>query len=151
MALGATGSSTRRSPVRVYTVVPPLIETYLETLDHEELLRPARADARACTAIVAVHSTVRGPSLGGCRMWSYDDSRAAVRDALRLSRAMTLKAAVADLALGGGKGVIMAPLGAPLSLPPPPARRAAGLRRHRAVAAAAATSPPRTSEPRAGT
>jgi leucine dehydrogenase len=42
-------------------------------------------------------------------MWSYDDARAAVRDALRLSRAMTLKAAVADLALGGGKGVIMAP------------------------------------------
>ena len=41
-------------------------------------------------------------------MWSYDDSRAAVRDALRLSRAMTLKAAVADLGLGGGKGVIMA-------------------------------------------
>jgi leucine dehydrogenase len=59
--------------------------------------------------IVAVHCTVRGPSLGGCRMWSYDDVRAALRDALRLSRAMTFKAAVADLALGGGKGVIMAP------------------------------------------
>jgi leucine dehydrogenase len=42
-------------------------------------------------------------------MWSYDDARAAMRDALRLSRAMTFKAAVADLALGGGKGVIMAP------------------------------------------
>jgi leucine dehydrogenase len=41
-------------------------------------------------------------------MWSYDDARAAMRDALRLSRAMTLKAAVADLALGGGKGVIIA-------------------------------------------
>ncbi len=48
-------------------------------------------------------------------MWSYDDSRAAVRDALRLSRAMTLKAAVADLALGGGKGVIMIPAGIRLS------------------------------------
>jgi leucine dehydrogenase len=42
-------------------------------------------------------------------MWSYSDSPAAVRDALRLSRAMTLKAAVANLDLGGGKGVIMAP------------------------------------------
>jgi leucine dehydrogenase len=42
-------------------------------------------------------------------MWSYSDSSAAVRDALRLSRAMTLKAAVANLRLGGGKGVIMAP------------------------------------------
>ena len=40
-------------------------------------------------------------------MWAYDDSRAALRDALRLSRAMTFKAAVADLRLGGGKGVIM--------------------------------------------
>jgi len=59
--------------------------------------------------IVAVHSTVRGPALGGCRMWRYDDSRAALRDALRLSRAMTYKAAVADLPLGGGKGVIMVP------------------------------------------
>ncbi|HWK16893.1 MAG TPA: amino acid dehydrogenase [Solirubrobacteraceae bacterium] len=59
--------------------------------------------------IVAVHSTLRGPSLGGCRMWSYDDSRAALRDALRLSRAMTYKAAVADLPLGGGKGVIILP------------------------------------------
>ena len=58
--------------------------------------------------IVAIHSTVRGPSLGGCRMWVYDDSRSALRDALRLSRAMTFKAAVADLPLGGGKGVIMA-------------------------------------------
>ncbi|MBV9714089.1 MAG: amino acid dehydrogenase [Solirubrobacterales bacterium] len=55
-----------------------------------------------------MHSTVRGPSLGGCRMWVYDDARAALRDALRLSRAMTYKAAVADLPLGGGKGVIMA-------------------------------------------
>ena len=40
-------------------------------------------------------------------MWRYDDSRAAVRDALRLSRAMTYKSAVAGLPLGGGKGVIM--------------------------------------------
>ncbi len=59
--------------------------------------------------IVAVHSTARGPALGGCRLWHYDDSRRAVRDALRLSRAMTFKSAVAGLPLGGGKGVIMAP------------------------------------------
>jgi leucine dehydrogenase len=67
--------------------------------------------------MVAIHSVARGPSLGGCRMWTYDDTRAAVRDVLRLSRAMTFKNAVADLPLGGGKGVIMirpedAPLGA---------------------------------------
>src|SRR4051812_28161424 len=57
--------------------------------------------------MVAVHSTARGPALGGCRMWTYDDTRMAVRDVLRLSRAMTFKAAVAGLPLGGGKGVIM--------------------------------------------
>ena len=57
--------------------------------------------------MIAVHSTARGPALGGCRMWTYDDSRAAVRDVLRLSRAMTFKNAVAGLPLGGGKGVIM--------------------------------------------
>lgn len=61
--------------------------------------------------LVAVHSTVRGPSLGGCRLWAYGDAQLAMRDVLRLSRAMTFKAAVADLALGGGKGVIMAPQG----------------------------------------
>jgi leucine dehydrogenase len=73
--------------------------------------------------VVAVHSTARGPSLGGCRMWSYDDTRAAVRDALRLSRAMTSKSAVAGLPLGGGKGVIALPAGAPG--PDPAVRRAA--------------------------
>jgi len=44
-------------------------------------------------------------------MWTYEDTRAAVRDALRLSRAMTFKSAVAGLPLGGGKGVIMLPVG----------------------------------------
>jgi leucine dehydrogenase len=65
--------------------------------------------------LIAIHSTVRGPSLGGCRMWGYGDARLAVRDVLRLSRAMTFKAAVADLPLGGGKGVIMAPTDGPLT------------------------------------
>jgi leucine dehydrogenase len=67
--------------------------------------------------MIAVHSTVRGPSLGGCRMWGYGDSRAAIRDALRLSRAMTFKSAVAGLPLGGGKGVIMLPAGTPALAP----------------------------------
>jgi leucine dehydrogenase len=56
--------------------------------------------------MVAIHSTVRGPSLGGCRMWAYEETGEAVRDVLRLARAMTFKAAAADLPLGGGKGVI---------------------------------------------
>jgi leucine dehydrogenase len=82
------------------------VERYLATLDHEQLL-VRRGTRSGVFCIVAVHSTARGPALGGCRMWRYDDSRAAVRDALRLSRAMTYKSAVAGLPLGGGKGVIM--------------------------------------------
>ena len=82
------------------------MDRYLTKLEHEQLLvRRGTRSGRYC--IVAVHSTARGPALGGCRMWRYDDSRLAVRDALRLSRAMTYKSAVAGLPLGGGKGVIM--------------------------------------------
>jgi leucine dehydrogenase len=86
------------------------ISAHLEPLAHEALL-VRRGPRSGLYAIAAVHSTARGPSLGGCRMWTYEDSRAAVRDALRLSRAMTLKNAVAGLPLGGGKGVIMLPVG----------------------------------------
>jgi leucine dehydrogenase len=57
--------------------------------------------------IIAVHSTARGPAAGGCRMWPYADAEAALTDALRLSRAMSFKNAMADLALGGGKAVII--------------------------------------------
>jgi leucine dehydrogenase len=88
------------------------MDRYLAPLEHEELL--VRRGARSgLYCIVAVHSTFRGPALGGCRMWRYRDSRAALRDALLLSRAMTYKSAVAGLPLGGGKGVIMLPDGPP--------------------------------------
>lgn len=63
--------------------------------------------------VVAIHSTARGPALGGCRMWRYQSSADGARDALRLSRAMTFKAAVANVPLGGGKGVICADPGRP--------------------------------------
>src|SRR5919107_6236646 len=86
------------------------MDRYLATLDHEEILI-RRGTRSGLYSIIAIHSTARGPSLGGCRLWSYGDSRAAVRDAMRLSEGMTYKAAVANLAQGGGKGVIMAPLG----------------------------------------
>jgi leucine dehydrogenase len=92
----------------------PTIDSYLETLDHEDVL-VHRGRRSGLYTFVAVHSTVRGPSLGGCRMWAYDNARQALRDALRLSRAMTYKSAVADLPLGGGKGVIMTPPGSVLA------------------------------------
>ncbi|MEO8113258.1 MAG: Glu/Leu/Phe/Val dehydrogenase dimerization domain-containing protein, partial [Phenylobacterium sp.] len=57
--------------------------------------------------IIAVHSTARGPAAGGCRMWPYPTADAALEDALKLSRAMSYKNAMADLELGGGKAVII--------------------------------------------
>lgn len=59
-------------------------------------------------AIVAIHSTVLGPALGGCRVWPYESEEAALTDVLRLSRAMTYKNAAMGLDLGGGKAVIIA-------------------------------------------
>ncbi len=59
-------------------------------------------------AIIAIHSTYLGPAAGGTRFWHYADNYSAVKDALRLSRGMSYKNALADLPLGGGKAVILA-------------------------------------------
>ena len=59
-------------------------------------------------AIIAVHSTHLGPGAGGTRLWHYQNSGDALADALRLSRGMSYKNAMAGLALGGGKAVILA-------------------------------------------
>ncbi|MCL2617263.1 MAG: leucine dehydrogenase [Defluviitaleaceae bacterium] len=58
-------------------------------------------------AITCIHNTVLGPALGGTRFWNYADEEAAVEDCLRLARGMTYKSAMAGLALGGGKSVII--------------------------------------------
>lgn len=58
-------------------------------------------------AIIAIHSTALGPSLGGTRFYPYPDEQTALTDVLRLSRGMTYKAAIAGLPLGGGKSVII--------------------------------------------
>jgi leucine dehydrogenase len=84
--------------------------TPLADLDHEGLVI-RRGRRSGLYTIVAVHSTKLGPALGGCRMWRYASSADGARDALRLSRAMTFKAAAAQVPLGGGKGVICAPPG----------------------------------------
>src|SRR6478672_9567419 len=62
-------------------------------------------------AIVAIHDSRLGPALGGCRFIEYDTDEDAVIDALRLARGMTYKAALAGLAHGGGKSVIIRPKG----------------------------------------
>ncbi len=57
--------------------------------------------------LVAIHDTTLGPAIGGCRMWPYASSTEAIRDALRLSRGMTYKAALAGVPYGGGKSVVI--------------------------------------------
>jgi leucine dehydrogenase len=76
-----------------------------------ELLLVRKGRRSGVQMVIAVHSTVLGPALGGCRIWHYPTLQAAIDDARRLSGAMTLKAAAAGLALGGGKSVIRLPDG----------------------------------------
>jgi leucine dehydrogenase len=66
-------------------------------------------------AIIAIHSTALGPAAGGARMWRYDCEDDATTDALRLSRGMTYKNAMAGLPMGGGEAVILADPGHPPS------------------------------------
>src|SRR5215510_9343592 len=57
--------------------------------------------------IIAIHSTALGPAVGGTRFWNYQCDKAASRDALRLSQAMSYKNALAGLPFGGGKSVVI--------------------------------------------
>ena len=75
--------------------------------DHEDL-HVFRDPKAGLTAIIAIHSTHLGPAGGGTRFWHYADPAAAMTDALRLSRGMSYKNAMAGLAMGGGKAVILA-------------------------------------------
>lgn len=75
-------------------------------MGHERILLCSNPDV-GLRAIIAVHSTVLGPGLGGLRMWPFKDFDAALTDVMRLSRGMTYKAAAAGLNLGGGKAVIL--------------------------------------------
>ena len=80
----------------------------LEDFDAHEDLHFVWNEECGLKAIIAVHSTHLGPAAGGCRYWRYDDPTDAVKDALRLSRGMSYKNAMAGLPLGGGKSVIIA-------------------------------------------
>ncbi len=75
--------------------------------DHEQVVFASDAET-GLKSIIAIHNTRRGPALGGCRIWPYENDGDVVMDALRLSRVMTYKSALAGLALGGGKAVIIA-------------------------------------------
>ena len=76
--------------------------------DDHELLQFVHDREIGLTAIIALHSTHLGPGGGGTRFWHYADPVGALTDALRLSRGMSYKNAMAGLPMGGGKGVILA-------------------------------------------
>ena len=75
--------------------------------EHERVVE-AIDEAAGYHGIVAIHSTKLGPAVGGTRVWPYKSFDEALTDALRLSRGMTYKAALAGLPFGGGKSVIIA-------------------------------------------
>ena len=83
--------------------------------DQHESLHFVQDPETGLKAIIAIHSTALGPAAGGCRRWQYATDDDAVTDALRLSRGMTYKNAVAGLKYGGGKSVILASDSAPKS------------------------------------
>src|SRR5262245_49198348 len=84
-----------------------MLVAVIDPWGHEQVLFVA-SPADGYRAILAIHSTVLGPAVGGTRFLAYPTDDAALHDALRLSRGMTYKSAVAGLPLGGGKAVVLA-------------------------------------------
>ena len=83
------------------------IFNYMEKYNYEELVF-FNDSKTGLKAITCIHSTKLGPSLGGRRLWNYNNENEAIEDVLMLARGMSLKSACAGLDLGGGKTVIMA-------------------------------------------
>jgi leucine dehydrogenase len=73
---------------------------------HEQVVL-CHEQATGLRAVIAIHNTICGPALGGCRMWPFESEEEAIADAMRLSKGMTYKNAAAGLNLGGGKAVII--------------------------------------------
>jgi leucine dehydrogenase len=81
----------------------------LETMaagDYEQVIA-IQNRASGLRGFLAIHDTTLGPALGGIRLWRYASEEEGLADALRLSRAMTLKASLAELPAGGGKTVLL--------------------------------------------
>ena len=83
--------------------------------DQHESIHQFYDEPTGLRCIIAIHSTALGPAAGGCRRWTYVNDADAVTDALRLSKGMTYKNAVAGLSFGGGKSVILADESTPKS------------------------------------
>tara|TARA_Y100001935_G_scaffold244673_1_gene237366 strand:- start:2636 stop:3700 length:1065 start_codon:yes stop_codon:yes gene_type:complete len=77
--------------------------------DHEQIVYCSDKDL-GLKAIIGIHDTTLGPSIGGTRMWNYSTEQDGLKDVLRLSKAMSLKSSLAGLNAGGGKAVIIGDL-----------------------------------------
>ncbi len=91
----------KKSPLAENSVIAQM------TLHNHEQVVFCNDNATGLKAIIAIHNTILGPSLGGTRMWPYKSEVEALTDVLRLSRGMTYKSSLAGLNLGGGKAVII--------------------------------------------
>jgi leucine dehydrogenase len=80
----------------------------LSEFDNHELISYLIDRSTGLQGFVAIHNTNLGPAVGGTRYWHYANEYDALKDVLRLSRAMTYKCALAGVPYGGGKAVIMA-------------------------------------------
>lgn len=78
----------------------------MEPMGHEQVMFFNDKET-GLKGIIAIHNTVLGPSLGGCRIWNYENETDALWDVLRLSRGMTFKSSISGINLGGGKSVII--------------------------------------------
>jgi len=102
---GGLNFSDRREPPRREDGI---MDVYgMAEFDAHEAIHIFHNKSLGLRFIVAIHNTTRGPAVGGCRMWNYPSFGDALGDALRLSRGMTYKAALADLPYGGGKSVLI--------------------------------------------
>lgn len=88
-------------------ITPLDVSAHSQFDHHEEVVRCTDAES-GLDAIIAIHNSNLGPALGGCRVYPFASLDDALTDALRLSRGMTYKSALAGLPLGGGKSVILA-------------------------------------------
>ncbi len=89
------------------TVEPPIEASVFTQLNGHEQVVVCHDERTGLRALIAIHSTARGPALGGTRFYPYVHDADAMRDVLNLSRGMSYKAALAGLELGGGKAVIL--------------------------------------------
>lgn len=84
-----------------------IMDIFQQIEDYEQLVYFNKPQI-GLKAIVCIHSTMLGPALGGCRLYPYQKEEEALKDVLRLAKAMTYKSAAAGLNWGGGKSVIIA-------------------------------------------